>query len=404
MGSTLSTLDPYSIPIEKIDVSNPALFQDDTVGSFFKRLREEDPVHFCSDSKVGPFWSITKFNDIVDVDSNHAAFSSDASNGGVALENRMRRNFIAMDPPKHDEQRKAVSPIVAPPNLRNLEGLIRERTAAVLDDLPRGTEFDWVKRVSIDLTTKMLATLFDFPYEERHLLTEWSDISVTVPIESDVERERLLRPCYDYFGKLWTERQKQPPKADLLSMLAHSDAAKRMDVAEFNGNVLLLIVGGNDTTRNTMTASILAMHQNPGELEKLRKNPELIPSMVSETIRWQTPLSHMRRTATADVWLRGKHIRKGDKIAMWYLSGNRDDEYIERADEYIIDRKNVRQHLSFGFGIHRCVGNRLAELQLKILWEELLKRNMTIEVLGPPVRTYSNFIHGYESLPVKVSS
>ena len=404
MGSMCPVLDPHSIPIEKIDVSDPALFQNDSIGSFFKRLREEDPVHFCADSKIGPFWSITKFQDIVDVVSNHAVFSPNHSRGGVPLEDRVRGNFIGRDPPKHDEQRKAVSPIVAPPNLRNLEGLIRERTAAVLDDLPRGVEFDWVERVSVDLTTKMLATLFDFPYEERHLLTEWSNLSVTVPVETDAEREKLLQPCYDYFGKLWAERQKQPPKNDLLSMLAHSAAARSMDAAEFNGNVLLLIVGGNDTTRNTMTASVLAMHQNPGELEKLHKNPELIPSMVSETIRWQTPLSHMRRTATADVWLRGKHIRKGDKIAMWYLSGNRDDEYIEKADEYIIDRKNVRQHLSFGFGIHRCVGNRLAELQLRILWEEILKRNITIEVMGPPVRTYSNFIHGYESLPVEVSS
>ncbi len=202
--------------------------------------------------------------------------------------------------------------------------------------------------------------------------------------------------------RLWNERVNAPPAGDLISMLAHGEATRDMDRMEYLGNLILLIVGGNDTTRNTITGSVLALHQNPEQNAKLRANPELIPSMVSETIRWQTPLAYMRRRATRDIELGGKIIKEGDKVAMWYVSGNRDEEVIDRPNEYIIDRERVRQHLSFGFGIHRCVGNRLAELQLKIIWEEILKRFPEIRVTGQPRRVLSSFVKGYETLPVLI--
>jgi cytochrome P450 len=165
---------------------------------------------------------------------------------------------------------------------------------------------------------------------------------------------------------------------------------------------VLLTVGGNDTTRNTITGSVLALHQNRDQDRKLRADPSLVPSMVSETIRWQTPLAHMRRRALADHEIGGKTIRKGDKVVMWYVSGNRDEEVIDNPNAFIVDRPRARQHLSFGFGIHRCVGNRLAELQLKIIWEEILRRFPTIEVVGEPKRVYSTFVRGYESLQVVI--
>jgi cytochrome P450 len=319
-----------------------------------------------------------------------------------------RPNFIRMDPPKHDEQRKVVSPIVAPANLAEMEATIRERTIRVLDDLPRDEPFDWVERVSIELTTMMLATLFDYPWEERRQLTYWSDVAICnvrapdSPVRSEQERFDELKKMAERMAGLYNQRAKQPPKFDLLSMLAHGQATRDMPLREFMGNLTLLIVGGNDTTRNSMTGGLWALSQHPQEYQKLRDDPALIATLVPEIIRYVTPVIHMRRTATQDAELGGQHIRAGDKVVMWYVSGNRDPETIDDPDNFIIDRPRPRQHLSFGFGIHRCVGNRLAELQLRILWEELLPRHPVIEVLAPPRRTYSNFIHGMRSMPVRI--
>ena len=315
--------------------------------------------------------------------------------------------FIAMDPPKHDDQRKVVQPIVAPGNLENFEGLIRSRARDLLDSLPRGETFNWVDRVSIELTVQMLATLFDFPFEDRRKLSHWSDVGTAVPypgglIESEEQREEVFRECLGYFGKLWNERVNAEPRPDLISMLAHGEATRNMSPREFLGNILLLIVGGNDTTRNSMSGGVLFLSQYPDEFAKLRARPELIDSMVPEIIRYQTPIAYMRRTALVDAQIGGKAIAKGDKIAMWYISGNRDEEAIEEPDRFIIDRPRPRQHLSFGFGIHRCVGKSLAEMQLKILWEEILQRFPKIEVVGEPKWLYSSFVHGITELPVRI--
>jgi len=405
--------DPYSIALDQFNMSWPALFQNDAHWGYFERMRKEDPVHYCAQSDFGPFWSVTKFNDIFYVDSHHEIFSSE---GGITLgppvnqvepEGGFRpRMFIAMDPPKHDEQRATVTPVVAPRNLVKLESTIRERAARILDSLPRGETFDWVDTVSVELTTQMLATLFDFPFEERRKLTRWSDVATAVPgqgiIESFDQRREELLECLEYFTRLWNERVNAEPGNDLISMLAHGEATRHMQPMEFLGNLILLIVGGNDTTRNSISGGVLALNQNPAEYQKLRDNPGLIPKMVPEIIRWQTPLAYMRRTALVDTVLGGKQIKAGDKVLMWYVSGNRDDEVIDKPNEFIIDRANPRHHLSFGFGIHRCMGNRLAEMQLRVVWEEILKRFRMVEVVGEPQRTYSSFVKGYTHLPVRV--
>ncbi|MFI4975870.1 MAG: cytochrome P450 [Caulobacterales bacterium] len=397
----------YSMPLEDIKPADPELFRSDTLWPYFERLRAENPVHLAVDDEAGPYWSVTKYADIMAVDSNHQVFSSERS---ITLfdqdEDFQLPMFIAMDPPKHDAQRKTVSPIVSPHNLMNLEPIIRERAAGILDDLDIGEEFNWVDKVSIELTTMTLATLFDFPWDDRRKLTRWSDVATASPesgiVESEDQRRAELFECVEYFMRLWEERVSAPPRNDLISMLAHGESTKNMDRMEYLGNLILLIVGGNDTTRNTISGSILALNRNPDQYAKLRANPDLIPSMVSETIRWQTPLAYMRRTATQDFQLRDKTIRKGDKVLMWYVSGNRDEEEIADPNRYDIERERPRHHMSFGFGIHRCVGNRLAELQLKIIWEEILKRFPTIEVTGEPKRVLSSFVRGYETLPVRI--
>lgn len=404
--------DPWDLPIEDINPVSPRLFSENKLWDYFKRLREEDPVHLNETELAGRFWSLTKYEDIKKVDSDWENFSS--GHGitlGFPVDTELPEGalnismFIAMDPPVHDVQRKTVTGVVAPTNLAKLEPLIRERTAEVLDNLPRGETFDWVDTVSIELTTRMLATLFDFPFEERRKLTRWSDVATAVPgsgiVESEEHRRGELLECLEYFTRLWNDR-KANPGDDLVSMLAHGEETKNMEPMEFLGNLILLIVGGNDTTRNSMSGSVYALNQFPEQYDKLIANPNLIPKMVAELIRWQTPLAYMRRTANKDCEIRGKQIKKDDQILMWYVSGNRDPDVFENPDVLDIERPNVRNHLSFGFGIHRCMGNRLAELQLRILWEEILARFDKIKVMGEPERTFSSFVKGYTHLPVQV--
>jgi cytochrome P450 len=400
----------YATPIAEFHPGAPRLFQNDTLWPWFERLRKEAPVHYCTNAPIEPYWSVTRYHDIMHVDTSHGIFSSDVSLGGIGIRDVPPGydwpSFIAMDQPRHADQRKTVSPMFTPAHLDELAVLIRQRSAKVLDSLPRNETFNWVDKVSIELTTQMLATLFDFPFEERRKLTRWSDVSTALPksgvVESAEQRRQEMDECAAYFSKLWNERVNAEPKNDLISMMAHNPATRHMDPDNLMGNIVLLIVGGNDTTRNTMTASVLALNENPDQYQKLRDNPALIDSMVPEVIRWQTPLAHMRRTALVDTELQGQKIRKGDRVVMWYVSGNRDEEVLENPNAFIIDRPRPRTHLSFGFGIHRCVGMRLAELQLRIVWEEILKRFERIEVVGEPKRIYSSFVRGYETLPVRI--
>ena len=410
MSTIEQTSDVTSQALEDIDPSLPERFRDDVWHEWFARLRKEDPVHYCKDSVNGAYWSVTNHADIKAVDTNHEVFSSEA--GGIAIVDPLEgeqgiENFIAMDPPRHDEQRRTVTPSVAPTNLATMEPLIRERVIDILENLPVGETFNWVEHVSIELTARMLATLFDFPYEDRRKLIYWSDLTTNVPqvtgIEVDMqERQAGLQECAMTFFQLWQERAAAEPKFDLISMLAHGEATKDLinDPMGLLGNILLLIVGGNDTTRNSISGGVIALNQFPDEYQKLRDDVSLIPNMVSEMIRWQTPVIHMRRTALKDFDLNGKHIKEGDKVIMWYLSGNRDESVFPDADRLIIDRKNARQHVSFGFGVHRCMGNRLAEMQLRVLWEETQKRFRKVEIVGDVKRLPNNFIRGISDVPV----
>jgi cytochrome P450 len=402
--------DPKTTPLQQFDLSDPRLYEQDAWRPYFARLRAEDPVHYQSESPFGPFWSVTRFEDIMAVESNHEVFSSEPTIViGDLTEDLPVEMFIAMDPPKHDLQRRAVQPVVAPQNLAQMESLIRSRVVEILDNLPVGETFNWVDKVSINLTTQMLATLFDCPFEERHTLTYWSDLAAGSPEMAggnidEEERMTGMMDCLETFTRIWHERKGREGGFDLISLLQRdpntADLVERP--MEYLGNLLLLIVGGNDTTRNSASGGVLALNQNPAEYDKLRANHALITGMVSEIIRWQTPLMHMRRTATRDVEFKGKQIRKGDKIVMWYLSGNRDENTIDKADEFIIDRANPRHHSSFGFGLHRCMGNRLAEMQLRILWEEIMQRFSFVELVGEPERVQSNFVRGFDTMPVKL--
>ena len=409
--------DINTLAIADVDVSNPFLYRQGQWGAYFKRLRDEAPVHLQENSPFGKFWSVTRYDDILFVDKNAELFSSEPIIVlGNTPEGLPMEMFIAMDAPKHDVQRRSVQDAVAPKNLKEMEGLIRERTGEVLDSLPLGKPFNWVPAVSKELTARMLATLLDFPYEKRHKLIEWSErfAGTAETAGGEFTDDNELFDCAAdmarEFSLLWHDKKArlaagEAPSFDLVSLLQQGEDTKDIinRPMEFLGNLALLIIGGNDTTRNSMSGGVLALNQFPEEFVKLKANPQLIPNMVSEIIRWQTPLAHMRRIATQDVEMHGQTIKKGDRVVMWYASGNRDERKFENPDQFIIDRQDVRNHISFGYGIHRCMGNRLAELQLRILWEELLKRFDKIEVVGEPERVQSNFVRGYSELMVKLT-
>ena len=404
--------DADQLQLHEINPLNANLFAENRWQSHFKRLREEDPVHFNEIPAAGRYWSVTKYDDIRAVDGDWKTYSSASGitlGPPVALrEEGNFMSFIAMDPPDHGEQRGTVRQVSAPANLRNLEPVIRERTIDILDSLPEGETFDWVDTVSIELTTMLLATLFDFPWEDRRKLTRWSDIVFAIPkpggiVETwDQKRDEFLE-CVHYFERLWEERRGKD-SFDLVSMLANGEATKDIPTMRHLGNLLLLIVGGNDTTRNTMSGSVYGLNTFPEQYDKLIANPDLVPNAVSEIIRWQTPLSYMRRTANHDTELGGKQIKKDDQVLMWYVSGNRDEDVFgDDADVIDIERANADRHVAFGYGIHFCMGSRLAELQLRVLWEEILQRFERIETQAEPERTLSSFVKGYTHLPVQIT-
>lgn len=396
----------------KWDVSRSDIYVEDRWQPIFAAMRAEAPINKVDASPYGTYWNVTTIKAIQHVESLPELFSSSWEVGGITIGERPEDieeefqlpMFIAMDRPQHTGQRRTVAPAFTPAEMERMSTEIRARTGATLDTLPFGEEFDWVEKVSIELTTGMLALLFGFPWEDRHLLTFWSDWAGDVEIGLAPElvtiRHGLLQEMGHYFQKLWIERSQAEPAPDLISMMVHSEAMSHMSPQEFIGNLVLLIVGGNDTTRNTMSGIVEALDRFPDQRALLEADPSLIPGAVQECIRYVTPLAHMRRTATADADLFGHAIKAGDKLIMWYISANRDESVFEDPDKLIVTRDNARRNLAFGYGIHRCVGARLAELQLRILLEEMHARRMRVRVTGEVKRVRANFVHGHRKLGV----
>lgn len=411
---------PQVIPhhTEKWDVSRSDIYVEDRWQPIFAEMRKAGDLHKVSESPFKPHWNVVSHRAIQHIEALPELYSSaegitildkisDEQLAELGRERFELPMFIAMDRPKHTGQRRTVAPKFTPSNMTDMEGDIRQRTGELLDSLPRREVFDWVDKVSIELTTGMLALLFDFPWKDRRLLTFWSDWAGDTEIglvrELDMQRQDILREMGAYFTQLWMERANKEPAGDLISMMIHSPAMNQMSPEEYMGNLVLLIVGGNDTTRNTMSGIVHAFDKFPDQRKLFEEQPDLIPNAVQECLRYQTPLAHMRRTATADSELFGHTVKAGEKLILWYISANRDEAVFENPDALDITRDNARRHLAFGYGIHRCVGARLAELQLRVLLEEMHKRRMRVHVAGDVERVRANFVHGFRKLEVEIT-
>ncbi|MDL2352242.1 MAG: cytochrome P450 [Pseudomonadota bacterium] len=397
--------------INSVDVSANALYVDDTWRAPFAKLRAEMPVSWCPESPFGAYWSVVTHGLVQEVEVHPEVYSSRWDLGNITIADSVGDtdfpNFIAQDAPIHTAQRKVIAPAFAPSQVVKLEAQVRARTAELFAALPVGETFDWVERVSIPLTLGMLCILFDMPFAEWRDIKRWSDFASGVSADNlnDEYRAEFLAQMMqmlERFDRELEARRAQEPSDDLLSRMVHSDAMGHMDMMERVANIALLIVGGNDTTRNSMSALVEVFDRYPGELDKLRADPALIPNAAQEIVRWQSPVTHMRRTALADTELGGQAIAKGEKVVMWYISANRDEAVFPDAERFDVARSNARRHLGFGHGVHRCVGARLAEVQLAALIEEIVNSGARIVPQGAPTRLASPFLHGFTAMPVQL--
>ena len=396
--------------VAPFDVSDVALYVEDTWRAPFAQLRAEMPLSWCPESPYGGYWSVVSHALISEVELRAGEFSSAAANGNITiltpLPETNLENFIAMDAPRHTDQRKVVSPAFNPSQMAEREVTVRQRTQELFDALPVGETFDWTSQVAVPLTVGMLCILFGFPWEERHDIKLWSDLASDIrPDVDEARRVTFLTEMGRMLGRfdaLMAERLAQPPSDDLLSRMVHSEAMGHLTPFERISNLALLIVGGNDTTRHSMGGLVEALARYPEQLDALHANPSLIPNAAQEIIRWQSPVTHMRRTATCDAELGGQRIAKGEKVVMWYISANRDESVFPDAEQFDVARPNARRHLAFGHGIHRCVGARLAEIQLATLIGEIVARDWKIVPQGKPTRLASPFLHGFTQMPVRI--
>ncbi len=398
-------------PLSPIDVSQNALYVENTWREPFAQLRADMPLSWREDSPFGSYWSAVTHDLISEVELRHDVFSSRWDLGNITIAEAVNGegfpNFIAQDPPIHTAQRRVIAPAFSPSQMLGLVAQVKARTKAIMDDLPIGETFDWVERVSIPQTLGMLCILFDMPFAEWRDIKRWSDWASGVSADNLTDEYRMeflvqMTEMLGRFDRELEDRRTKPATDDLLSRMVHSDAMGHMEPMERIANIALLIVGGNDTTRNSMSALVEAFDRYPEELERLRVDPSLIPNAAQEIVRWQSPVTHMRRTALEDTELGGQTIRKGEKVVMWYISANRDESVFPDAEQFDVGRSNARRHLGFGHGIHRCVGAKLAENQLATLIEEIVSRNIQIVPQGAPIRLASPFLHGFTQMPVQL--
>jgi cytochrome P450 len=402
-----------TLTLDQIDLSDHDAFLERVPHEWFELLRREDPVHWNEEPDGRGFWAVTRYEDIRAVHRHWETYSSEL--GGTSLEDlepdqvEARKSMIDMDPPRHDELRGMIARRFTPRAVKVHEEQVRKVTNEVLDlALPKG-EFDFVEEVSSEIPMLVFAEIMGIPVDQRREIIEIGDRLLgsqdpeyAVPPDDAHRHLPFSSPAalemFEFGRRMAAERRKEP-RNDIITQLAHEPLNQR----EYDVYFVLLATAGNETTRHTITHGLLALLEHPEEMERLRENPDLSLKAAEEMLRWATPVHHFRRTAGEDTELGGKQIREGDKVTTWFVSGNRDEEAFEDPYRFDVGRE-PNKHLAFGpGGIHLCMGAHLARMEVRIVFEELLRRSVSIELLGPPERLRSNFFNGIKRLPVRVN-
>ena len=392
-----------------IDLADPLTFAEGVPHDQFRALREEDPVFWHREVDSPGFWAVTKYEDVAKVSRDHRTFSS--ARCAVFLFDpppedlgNMQLMMLNMDPPKHTKLRSLVNRGFTPHQIGKLEPHVRDICNRIIDRVARRGRCDFVADVAAELPLQVIAEMMGVPLEERQMVFDWSNrlIGFDDPelATSPEDGKLAAAEMYAYSNRLAAERRKNP-KDDLVTVLMNAEVeGEKLTELEFDLFFLLLAVAGNETTRNLISGGMLALIEHPDERARLLRDRSLLPSAVEEMLRWVSPVMHFRRTATHDFELRGKKIREGDKVILWYISANRDEEVFADADRFDVARP-ANDHLAFGLGAHFCLGNNLARLEIRVMFEELLRRLPDLEPDGDVRRLQSAFINGVKEMPVR---
>jgi linalool 8-monooxygenase len=401
------------------DLRDPDLYLEQAPHEVFARLRREAPVYWNPEADGPGFWALTRYADIVEVSRRPDLFSSAHENGGHRIFNENEVGltraeeaaigvpFISRDPPTHGEYRKFIMPALTPKRLEGIEQRIAERCDQLLDQVPLDQPVDVVPLLSAPLPLLTLADLLGVSFDLWPKLYDWTNAFVG---EDDPDFRRSPEAMAATLGEFFAfarelfDARRAEPGPDIATLLANARIdGELIPFSEFVANLILTLVGGNETTRNSLSHTLAAFAAKPDQWDLIRAEPERLGQAVREMVRYASPVMHMRRTATADTELAGQRIAKGDKVVLWYISGNRDEAVFEHPDRFDITRGNV-PHIGFGTGQHVCVGWRLAELQLRVAFGQLAARVRRIEQIGQPRRFRSNFINGLKNLDLVLVS
>ena len=384
----------------------------------FKRLRREAPIYWHEESldfEPG-FWALTKHEDIVRVSKDPLTFSSAVGGHLMSMGDpevvdptavaAIVGNMIGMDPPDHQIYRKMVAPSFTPKAIKALEVDMRAKIRELLENVEDKGEFNFVTEISEQLPLWVLCEMMGIPESERPKIRDLVNNLTDASIQQDPNNSFQIWVNYmELFkmGRDMIEERRKNPTDDLMSVVANTKIeGGELPPELLDGFFLLMVIAGNETTRNTLTGGLMALTENPEEREKLLKDPSLISNATDEMLRWVTSVIYFRRTATKDTNIRGQDIKAGDKVVMWYGSANRDEDVFADGDLFKVDRVNAKKHLAFGAGEHLCLGNRLGHMQIRILFEELLSRYPNIHSTSDPVRIPSNFLAGISELKVSI--